>query len=1086
MFRITAFAFTLIFPLLAGASSSSLPPLPEAIRLVRAEAPPAFEANRGQAHSSVQYLVRTSNFTLFLTNSELVAAASGAGFRMTLKGSDPGYSWTGESKLAGVTNYLTGRDPGKWITGVSNYAVLRRRAYPGIDMVLRGDRQRLEYQFEIAAHADPALLRFSFRDAEPSLSPTGDLVLHTPRGDFRHKAPVAYQISGGKRRSVSVAFTLSEEKAAGFHLGNYDSGLPLVIDPVISYYGFYGGSAGDSATAAAADPSGDLYVTGWTDSLQFPLGGSPYRDFNSGARDIFVSKLYPNGSFVWSTYIGGTNNDEATALAIDSYGNSYLTGATSSPDFPTTTTAFQHTYGGGGDAFLIKLNIEGSSLTYSSYLGGSGAESGQGVAADGLGYATFTGFTSSTDLPTRNARQSASGGGEDVFLFKLHANSSEVIYSTYFGGSADDEAYAVALDRNGDAYITGRATCSTLPAGTVLGPGGGTDIFVMKWKSSGDGAAYLTCAGGNGLDSGHGIAVDSQGSAYVTGFTSSTDFPVYLPLRSAYGGALSGSLGDAFVFKLNAAGTSLLYSTYLGGARDDWGQSIAVDALGSAFLSGITFSNDFPRAAGVPGPAAGIRSGFLARLSSQGSTVVQSYFFEGINPSDRFALALDMKGGLYAVGGASSNFHIPSAAAPPLRNFTGPVQDAFLAKLATARLQVSQDTFPATAPPGSTFQFTQRVVNRGPDDAEAVTFQGTPPQGMTIAACTASTTLCVNSASSFRVDLPVLKAGTGVEVNLSVSLAPNGPSSFIVYSNAASPTYDPLLEDNSLTSAFFTAAPGTVCAYALNTQALNVPPGGGFASVNVSAGFSCPWTASTPTGWITAASPGASSGNGGFTVSVAENATGVPRTGSFLVAGLRVLVLQQGTPPPIPLIQPFADVPAGHPFYDSIQLMRFYGVTTGCTITNYCPDAPTTRGQMAVFIVRALLGTDNFPVPGTQFFADVPAGHPQYRYIQKLRDLGITNGCTASNYCPDDPVTRGQMASFLIRGRLAVLPSQPFAFPNNFAFSDVPVSSPAYPAIQKMKELGITSGCAATRYCPDDTTTRGQMAVFLARAFLTP
>ncbi|MCC6392160.1 MAG: SBBP repeat-containing protein, partial [Bryobacterales bacterium] len=327
MFRITAFAFTLVFPLLAGASSSSLPPLPEAIRLVRAETPLAFEANRGQTHSSVQYLVRTSNFTLFLTNSELVAAASGAGFRMTLNGSDPGHSWTGESKLAGVTNYLTGRDPGKWITGVSNYAVLRRRAYPGIDMVLRGDRQRLEYRFEVAAHADPALLQFSFRDAEPSLSPTGDLVLHTPRGDFRHKAPVAYQISGGKRRSVSVGFTLSEEKAARFHLGNYDSALPLVIDPVISYYGFYGGSSGDSATAAAADPSGDLYVTGWTDSLQFPLGGSPYRDFNSGARDIFVSKLYPNGSFVWSTYIGGTNNDEATALAIDSYGNSYLTGA---------------------------------------------------------------------------------------------------------------------------------------------------------------------------------------------------------------------------------------------------------------------------------------------------------------------------------------------------------------------------------------------------------------------------------------------------------------------------------------------------------------------------------------------------------------------------------------------------------------------------------------------------------------------------------------------------------------------------------------------------------------------------------------
>lgn len=1085
MFRTTALIFTVIFPLLAAASSGHLA-LPQMVRLMRAEAPLAFEANRGQAHSSVQYLARTSNFTLFLTDRELVAAASGAGFRMTLEGSDPLSRWTAESKPAGVTSYLKGRDPAKWITKVPNYAALRRRVYPGIDMVLRGTRQRLEYQFEIAAHADPALLRFAFRDAAASLSPTGGLVLHTPKGDFRHEEPAAYQISGGKRRNVSIAFTLSEEKTAGFHLGDYDSAFPLVIDPVISYYGFYGGSAGDSAAAAAADPSGDLYVTGWTDSLQFPLGGSPYRDYNSGARDIFVSKLYSNGAFVWSTYIGGTNNDEATALAIDSYGNSYLTGATSSPDFPTTTTAFQHTYGGGGDAFVIKLNVEGSSLTYSSYLGGSGLESGRGVAADGLGYATFTGYTSSTDFPVSKAHQSASGGGEDVFLFKLHANSSEVIYSTYFGGSADDEAHAVALDANGGAYITGRSTCSTLPAGAALGPGGGTDIFVMKWKSAGGGADYITCAGGNGVDSGQAIAVDSQGSAYVTGFTSSTDFPVYLPLQSAYGGALGGSIGDAFVFKLNAAGSSLLYSTYLGGGRDDWGQSIAVDSLGSAFVSGITFSNDLPKAAGVPGPAAGVRSGFLARLSPQGTSVAQSYFFEGIAASDRYALALDMKGGLYVAGGASSNFRIPSAAAPPLRNFTGPVQDAFLARLAMARLQVSRDTVPATVSPGSAFQFTQRLVNRGPDDAESVTFQGTLPQGMTVTACTASIALCANSASAFRVDLPVLKAGTGVEVNLSVSLAPGGPTSFIVYSSAASRTYDPLLEDNSLAAAFFTAAPGTVCAYALDTQALSLPPAGGFASVNVSTGFSCPWTASTSTGWIAAASPGASSGNGNFTVSVAPNTTGVPRIGSFLVAGQRVLVLQQGTPPPIPFIQPFADVPAGHPFRDSIQLMRFYGVTTGCTTTNYCPDAPTTRGQMAVFIVRALLGTDNFPMPAAQFFSDVPAGHPQYRYIQKLRELGITNGCDASRYCPDDPVTRSQMASFLIRGRLAASPSQPFAFPNNFAFSDVPVSSPAYPAIQKMKELGITSGCGGTRYCPDDTTTRGQMAVFLVRAFLTP
>ena len=255
------------------------------------------------------------------------------------------------------------------------------------------------------------------------------------------------------------------------------------------------------------------------------------------------------------------------------------------------------------------------------------------------------------------------------------------------------------------------------------------------------------------------------------------------------------------------------------------------------------------------------------------------------------------------------------------------------------------------------------------------------------------------------------------------------------------------------------------------------------ATVNVTAPFSCPWTATIASDWISFASPSAASGSSNISFTVQANTLSVPRIGSVVVAGHRVTFLQAAAGNPQ---SSFTDVPTNHPFYSFITLMKTNGITQGCTATTFCPDDLTTRGQMAVFLVRSVLGGDSFPHTSTPYFTDVPSNHPQFRYIQKLRDLGVTAGCTTTTYCPDAPVTRGQMAAFIVRGKLAVAPVQPFPYPTAFSFSDLDTTSIFYPSIQKMRELAITLGCTTSLYCPEDPTTRAQMSAFLIRAFLTP
>ncbi|MBL8233913.1 MAG: SBBP repeat-containing protein [Bryobacterales bacterium] len=1044
-----------------------------------------FEPNQGQVSAEAQFLARAGNYALYLTRNGLAASGAGAGFRMQFAGAEPASTWSAGSKLPGISNYFLGADPGKWLRRIPNYRDVQfRSVYPGIDVTVSGEGRRIEYIFRIQPHADASAIRLAF-DQPAALAPNGALSLRGPSAEFVHSAPTAFQQIHGKRVPVAARFVLADDHTATFELGEYDPRYELVIDPIINLYSFMGGSALETATACVADPTTALYLTGWTSSLEFQTAGTPFRDVNSGMRDAFISKLHPSGNFfLYSTFIGGSQSDEGVSISIDSTTNAYITGTTYSSNFPALTNAHQRNYGGNGDAFIVKMNVEGSQLTYSSFAGGSELDQGTGVASDALGFATYVGYTASPNFPTVRPNQGANGGGDDLFILKLHANAGEIVFSTYFGSDASDRAHSVALDRNGDAYIAGRTDCANLPAGARLGPLDGSDILVMKWRSDGTSASYLTCIGGNGADSGLSIAADRDGNAYVTGTTASTNFPIFLALQFAYGGALGGNVGDGFVLKLNAAGNSLLYSTYLGGVRDDWGHSIIVDSFGTAYVAGATLSFNFPSSNGVVPPSSGARSGFVTRISPQGVTLQESFFFEGIGAEDRYAVALDERGSLYVVGGALSTFQTPTSKGAPVFSFTGPVQDVFLAKLATARLQILQETYPATISVNTEIPFTQRLVNRGPDDADNVVYRGTVPAGATLIACTAQGATCLVTGNSYRIDLASLQAGRGMEINLRVRANPGLPdgTALPVGALVQSFNHDSNLADNSLVTNLFTAPAGTNCTYALPSQAVQLPATAGTFTVNVTTSFGCPWSATTGTEWTAFSSATWVLGSGSVVVNFPANPLTVPRLGSLNVAGQRVILLQQSTSS----AAPYLDVPATHPFADTIRLMRYFGVTSGCNATDYCPDAVTTRGQMAVFIIRSLLGGDNFTHPAAPYFGDVPGTHPQYRHIQKMRELGITSGCTATNYCPDEPVTRAQMALFLVRARLAVGAGQSFPFPTTTPFADVPPATPAYEAVQKMREQGITSGCSATAYCPDQFTTRGQMSVFLMRAFVAP
>ena len=442
-----------------------------------------------------------------------------------------------------------------------------------------------------------------------------------------------------------------------------------MIDPVLVYSTYLGGSGDDESFRIAVDASGNAYVAGFTPSTSYPTTAGAFQpSYGGGNYDAFVSKLNPSGTaLVYSTYLGGNDFDSGYGIAADGSGNAYVTGFTASTNFPTTVGAFQTSYGGGiNDAYVTKLNPSGTALVYSTYLGSSDADGGYRIVVDGSGNTYVAGITTdfspgATDFPTTAgaAQTSYGGGGYDTFVTKLNPTGTGLVYSTYLGGSSDETVNVLTVDGVGNAYVTGATISTNFPttAGAFqTGYGGGNrDAFVSKLNPSGTALVYSTYLGGNDFDAGFGIAVDGAGNAYVTGSTVSTNFPTTAgALQTSYGGGGN----DAYVTKLNPSGTALVYSTYFGSSGSDGGSSIAVDGLGNAYFVGSTSSTNIPTTPDAFQTSSGGGSdAMLVKLNSAGTALVYSTYFGGTGADSGAGIVLDGSGSAYITGlTASSNF----------------------------------------------------------------------------------------------------------------------------------------------------------------------------------------------------------------------------------------------------------------------------------------------------------------------------------------------------------------------------------------------------------------------------------------------
>ncbi|HYU99785.1 MAG TPA: SBBP repeat-containing protein [Pyrinomonadaceae bacterium] len=643
--------------------------------------PLSFEVNQGQTNRRVKFLSRGAGYNLFLTSNEAVLSLhrpqvadrrKNGGKRsdvlsMKLVAAYPNAKIEGLDQLPGKSNYFIGKNPRNWRTGISTYGrVHYREIYKGVDLVYYGNQGQLENDFVVAPGADPNVIALAFDGAKKiTIDKDGNLLLQTGGGQAQLQRPVVYQLADGVRQEVAGNYILKSSGEVGFEVAAYDHTRSLIIDPVLVYSSYLGGNGTEVGNAITMDNAGNAYITGSTTSSIFPTV-SPMDSTLGGTEDAFIVKINPTGSaIVYSTYLGGSSTDTGIDISVDGSQNAYVTGRTASSDFPTMN-AFDSTYSGGTDedAFVVRINPAGSALVYSTYLSGNFGARGCGIWANNSQNFAYVTGTTSVNFPVTASAFEATNFNSG-FLTKLCTNCSganSLVYSTFLAHTGSAEGRAVVADVAGNAYITGNLNSTTTNFATpgafqTTFGGGSADAFVEKFNTNLSGAAgrvYATYLGGSAkdiggadgsLNPGKAIAIDESGNAYITGATASTNFP----LSNASQGTIGGQ-NDAFLTKLNATGSSLIYSTYLGGTGDDFGKSIAVNIAGGAYVTGVAGPN-FPTVNALPTPNPGI--GFVTKFTPSG-TVLYSTLLSGVSGGS-FGIALDGAGNAFATGSTNAS-----------------------------------------------------------------------------------------------------------------------------------------------------------------------------------------------------------------------------------------------------------------------------------------------------------------------------------------------------------------------------------------------------------------------------------------------
>src|SRR5215208_5043282 len=661
--------------------------------------PLSFIANEGQTDKAVRYYAQGAGYGFFFTKEgAMLSFAEGTGrgghaLALDFLGAEPDAILEARERLSGDVNYLVGDEQAQWHQKLPTHGeLLYGGLWPGIDMAVRGEGGNLKYEFHLKPGSSVEDVRLGYRGAEGlKVGSGGELLVQTPLEipTLKDAAPVSYQRIGGERVPVESRYKLKEDGGYGFAVGAYDPRYPLVIDPELDYSTFLGGTDTDFGLGIAVDGNGSAYVTGETQFTGYPTTPGAYDPSDNDRMDAFVTKLNASGSdLVYSTYLGAEGDEGGFDIAVDGSGSAYVTGETSSTNFPTTSGAYDTTFNGGAggsntvctffqecDAFVTKLNASGSDLVYSTFLGGTEPDRGWGIAVrDGSAY--VTGDTNSSDFPTTTGAFDTTFNGIDAFVTKLNASGSDLVYSTFLGRGAGRD---IAVDGTGRAYVSGFTRSSAYPTTSgafdrtfnvgTFGP----DAFVTKLNASGSALAYSTFLGGTDVDRGWGIAV-RDGRAYVTGETSSTNFPT---TTGAFDRTFNGL--DAFVTKLNASGSALAYSTFLGGTNTDQGRGIAVDGSARAYVTGGTDSENYRTTTGAFDTIYnGEGDAFVTKLNASGSALAYSTFLGGTGGDFGHDIAVGGSSSAYVTGFARSSYPTTTGAFDTISD-----GDAFVTKLPT-------------------------------------------------------------------------------------------------------------------------------------------------------------------------------------------------------------------------------------------------------------------------------------------------------------------------------------------------------------------------------------------------------------------
>lgn len=664
-----------------------------------------FFPNTGQADRSVQYIAETPDLSALFTRESVAFQVNRKQASVRFVGANQDVSIGGVDALAAKINFFLGS--AGWKKDVPSYSrIVYRGLYPGIDMTYSGVGRQVKSEFLVSPGANPGLIRLQY--SQPvSIDTEGNLLAGA---DFREAAPEIYQQRGAERVKISGRYRILDEYTAGFDIDAYDRTAALVIDPTISYCTYLGGSGTTAITGVAVDSSDNLYVTGWTAALNFPIDNAVEAS-NQGGVDVIVAKLNAAGTaLVYATYIGGRANDQGAAIAVDSLGQAYVTGETSSSNFPLVNSN-RGGIGGATTAFALKLNAAGNTLLYSGYLGGTVYDVGSAIAVDTNFNAYVAGTTQSSNFPILSPTQAAFGGGVDAFVTKLNPTGT-ITFSTFLGGSGNEETGGIAVDSVGNIFVAGGTSSTNFP---VLLPyqstlAGTQDAFIAK-ITFGGAIAFSTYLGGSGgsPQQASAIALDSAGNPYVTGVTTSSNFPV---TAGAFQTLLNG-LQNAFVSKLSNTGQTLVYSTYLGGSSYDWGYAIAVNTAGDAYIGGATSSVDFPQVGAVQAAFNGAYDAFVTELNFGGTALLFSTYYGGSGSDTANAIALDLNSNIF-IGGQTSSSNLPLVA--PIQSASAASSTGWLLRLGVTAPPTTTPSVTSVSPAsgsGSSVTFTAQFTDSG-------------------------------------------------------------------------------------------------------------------------------------------------------------------------------------------------------------------------------------------------------------------------------------------------------------------------------------------------------------------------------------